>query len=265
MGFPPRTACRAQSSSAISDRRGCRTIALATALALGPAAPVASQVQVEAPGIRMVATFDPATDARTFEVLEPMSASEVLALQSALARAGSDPGPLDARLGPGTRSALERFQRERGLRACGCVTHETVVALGLRPLVVQTIVGSARPVHGVEVILPTGPPPARPTAPTDPAAAEPAQPDAPTGYVEVEPGWWIPVFPHHPPVIEPLRGSGRRGDRGGAGDRGGILLGPGVADQSPPGGVRVISPPSRRAPPREAPRAAPRRRPPPPK
>ena len=223
-----------------------------------------------ASGIRMVATYDPATDARTFEVLAPLTGSEILALQTALARVGLDPGLLDGRLGPGTRGALQRFQRERGLRVCGCVSYETVVALGLRPLVVQTVIGLSPEAHGIEIILPKGLPPARqarPAAPGTPEArgspvaqgAGPTQTELP-GDTDV--GWWVPVFPLHPPFLEPLRGSGRRGKgkgggRDGVGDRGGILIGPGASGQGVrAGGVRTAPPPSR-----GTPRSKPPRRP----
>jgi peptidoglycan hydrolase-like protein with peptidoglycan-binding domain len=222
-------------------------------------------------GIRMIATYNPASDARTFEVLEPLSGSEILALQAALARVGGDPGPLDGRLGPGTLGALERFQRERGLRVCGCVTYETIIALALRPLVVQTVIGPAAEAHDIEVILPTGPPPARQELPAVPAApavpaGEGAEPTRTQPASHLDAGWWVPVFPLHPPFLEPMRGSGgpgrgKGGDRGGTGGRGGILIGPGATGGGVrTGGVRVISPPAR-----GAPRPAPPRRPRPPK
>jgi hypothetical protein len=234
---------------------------------------LAAQQPPPATGIRMLARYDPATDVRTFEVLEPMSGSEILALQTALARVGFDPGPLDGQLGRGTRGALERFQRDRGLSPCGCVSYETVVGLGLRPLVLQTVIGSAPEAHGIEVIMPKGPPPA-----PQPVAAPPGGPEAPGGqggtgtepgqaprYIETGPGWWVPVFPLHPPFLEPIRGSGGRGQgegrgRGGAGDRGGILIGPGAGGQGVrAGGVRTAPPPSRGAP---RPKPPPRPRPP---
>lgn len=228
------------------------------------------------PGIRMVAAYDPTTDVRTFASIEPMSGTEILAIQTALANAGTDPGPLDGQLGPGTRRALERFQRQRGLDVCGCVSYETVIALGLRPLVVQTVIGTAPEAHGVEVFLPKGPPPAPRAGPEQ--SGTPAGQETPAGqgvdpgqvpsYVEREIGWWVPVYPFHSPVLEPLRGTGRRGppgDRGPGdrGDRGGILLGPGAGQTGVPGGptgaIRVIRPPSRGAP---RPGPPPRPRPP---
>lgn len=232
---------------------------------------LAAQQSPSASGIRMIAAYDPATDTRTFAVLEPMSGGEILALQTALAQVGFDPGPLDGQLGPGTRRALERFQRDRGLSPCGCVSYETVVGLGLRPLVLQTVIGSSPDALGIEVIMPTGPPPAPQARPTDPeaptgqgmAAGQTAQPEQGPPLFGTDAGWWVPVYPLHPPFLEPLRGSGGQGKdqgRGGTDDRGGILIGPGASGQGArPGGVRTV-PPHRGTPPS---RGVPRSKPPP--
>jgi hypothetical protein len=230
--------------------------------------PLNAQQSGSAAGIRMIATYDPASDTRTFEVLGPMSGSEILAVQTALARVGFDPGPLDGQLGRATRGALERFQRDRGLSPCGCVSHETVVGLGLRPLVLQTVIGPGPEAQGIEVIMPKGLPPAPQTQAAAPDATEApggqggvgSEPAQSPRYVETDGGWWVPVFPLHPPFIEPLRGSGGRGQgkgpsRGGVTDRGGIPIGAGTSGQGVgAGGVRTAPPPSR---------GTPRSRPPP--
>lgn len=58
--------------------------------------------------------------------------SQVSDVQSALAREGYYDGAIDGKLGPGTRNALRRYQRDRGLEVTGGITHGVTQALGLR-------------------------------------------------------------------------------------------------------------------------------------
>jgi peptidoglycan hydrolase-like protein with peptidoglycan-binding domain len=244
-----------------------RTTSVALGLVLICVIPAASplgligQAPPPTPGIRVVAHFDPNTDERTFEVLAPLSGSEILSLQEALARMGVDPGARDGQLGPATRAAVTRFQRDRGLGVCGCVSYETVLVLGLRARVVQTVIGPAPDFPQVEVIMPRGvpaPPPsmsgvAPSDGPADPGSEARAgqgtdysPPAPPPGYRG--PGIWIPVFPYHPSVLEPIYGF-RPGDRPPpAGDAGGVPFGP----DSPRQGLNVPvirpSPPARPTP-----------------
>ena len=228
------------------------------------------------PGIRVIAHFDPDTDERTFAVLEPVTGREILAVQEALSRVGVDPGLRDGKLGPSTRSALERFQRDRGLRVCGCLTYETVLTLGLRPMVVQIVIGQGAPEpSAVEVIMPPGVPPGLPTTiagdpPVGPAPMGPgassgqgayAPPLPPPGYRS--PGIWLPVFPYHPGVLDPIYGT-RPGDRPPLpGDSGGIPFGPDGPRQGFK--VPVMRPgPGPRPTPRPPLRPVPPRSPPPP-
>ena len=53
------------------------------------------------------------------------NAARVAAAQRALARHGHDPGPVDGRMGPRTRTALRAFQTERGLTAHGHLDEAT--------------------------------------------------------------------------------------------------------------------------------------------
>jgi hypothetical protein len=53
-------------------------------------------------------------------------------VQSALAREGYYDGPVDGTLGPSTRNALRRYQREHGLDATGGITSGVIHALRLR-------------------------------------------------------------------------------------------------------------------------------------
>ncbi len=58
------------------------------------------------------------------------SADLVTRVQTALARAGFDPGPIDGQLGPQTQAAVNAYQQKKGL-AAGALTYETVESLGV--------------------------------------------------------------------------------------------------------------------------------------
>src|SRR5438477_230085 len=58
--------------------------------------------------------------------------SSVSQVQSALAREGYYRGAIDGSLGPATRSALRRYQRDHGLDASGQIDQSIIEALGLR-------------------------------------------------------------------------------------------------------------------------------------
>jgi len=60
---------------------------------------------------------------------EDFNVSEV---QSALARAGYYDGPIDGSIGPATRNALRRYQRDRGLSVTGRIDQSVIDALRVR-------------------------------------------------------------------------------------------------------------------------------------
>jgi peptidoglycan hydrolase-like protein with peptidoglycan-binding domain len=60
-----------------------------------------------------------------------MDSEKVKQLQSALAQAGYDPGPIDGKLGSRTREALKKAQKDKGLSATGQIDQETMAALGM--------------------------------------------------------------------------------------------------------------------------------------
>lgn len=120
---------------------------LASAVGRAPAqsamaAPAQSAVAAE---IGVIETVDPASGRRLLHVLEGLGHAEVRTVQRELARAGFEvrwrAGELDAF----TRGALQRFQTRRGLAVCACVTIETLIELGIRTRIVQTIVLAAAP------------------------------------------------------------------------------------------------------------------------
>jgi hypothetical protein len=53
-------------------------------------------------------------------------------VQERLQAAGFTPGPLDGRLGPQTRTALQRYQQRQGLRVTGRPDSQTLKALRIR-------------------------------------------------------------------------------------------------------------------------------------
>lgn len=58
--------------------------------------------------------------------------SSVSEVQSALARAGYYRGAIDGSLGPATRNALKRYQRDQGLAITGRIDRPVIETLGLR-------------------------------------------------------------------------------------------------------------------------------------
>lgn len=181
-------------------------------------------------GVRVMSFIQSAGDSPSFRVVDPIRSIEMLAVQRALATAGFDPGVFDGLMGPATRSALRGFQNAAGTTPCGCVDYETIVGLGLRPLVVQTVIGSAADEPEVEIVVPL-----RAIEPQTPPSAPP--PD--TVFVSIagpaEGSLVYPVFPVGVPVI--------------------IGPGPKAPSPAPPAGVPFggpirLGPPSVRPPPR---------------
>lgn len=90
-------------------------------------------------------------------VVDGLLPAEILAVQSALAEAGFGPGAMTGALDQATRGALRRFQIARGLSICGCVSYETVVALGIVPEVVgKALAHDGRASERVIVVVPDG-------------------------------------------------------------------------------------------------------------
>ena len=115
---------------------------LASAVGRAPAqsAVAVSAQSAVAAEIGVIETVDPASGRRSLHVLEGLGHAEVRTVQRELARAGFEvpwrAGELDAF----TRGALQRFQTQRGLAVCACVTIETLIELGIPTRIVQTIV-----------------------------------------------------------------------------------------------------------------------------
>jgi hypothetical protein len=148
-------------------------------------------------------------------VVSELNHEEVRSLQKALREAGYLGVGWTGRLDDGTRKALARLQENRGLVECGCVSYETIVALGLRPEVVATIRASAPAPAGAPtevesallypVALPVLRPPHRPCdRPEDGRCPDAGDDRDDPGSPEAEPtGATFPPVPA-PPGVRPL-------------------------------------------------------------
>ncbi|CAN5336163.1 hypothetical protein BH18GEM1_BH18GEM1_19840 [soil metagenome] len=133
------------------DKPGCshgnnvviRSLGPAVALALvalGAPSTAPAQDRIDpAPAVRVVQYRDGATGETARWVTENPTPAEILRIQVELARAGYDPRVRSGALDGATRQALSGFQTARGIVICGCLTYETIVALGIRPQVVDFV------------------------------------------------------------------------------------------------------------------------------
>ena len=90
--------------------------------------------------IRVVETVDPVSGARYRQAVYDLTHKEIKAVQRALREDGYLGVGWNGQLDHGTVKALNELQEERGLYQCGCVSYETIVALGLKPDVLVTTV-----------------------------------------------------------------------------------------------------------------------------
>lgn len=91
-------------------------------------------------GIRVLETVQPASGRRSLHVMEGLSPAEIRAVQEALRAAGFAAAWREGHLDPFTRGALQRFQTQRGLAVCACVSLGTLIELGLGVQVAETVV-----------------------------------------------------------------------------------------------------------------------------
>ena len=98
--------------------------------------------------VRVVEAMSGTTGDRQRYVVRDLDEVEIKAVQAALREQGYIGIGWTGRLDDGTVEGLGRFQRERGLVECGCISYETIVALGLRPEVVATVSADPAPAAG---------------------------------------------------------------------------------------------------------------------
>jgi hypothetical protein len=166
-------------------------------------------------GIRVVETVDPVSGTRYRQAVYDLTKKEIKAVQKALRADGYLGVGWTGQLDHGTIRALNELQEERGLYQCGCVSYETIVALGLKPNVQVTTVavgaagGSA---YGTDdrsqwgyrsgAYYPIAVPIFVPEDPDDPDA-----PGAPPGDLPVSGSETVPTYPPAgatPPGVRPL-------------------------------------------------------------
>ena len=92
--------------------------------------------------VRVVETVDPVSGARYRQAVYDLTRSEIKAVQRALREDGYLGVGWTGQLDHGTVKALNELQQDRGLHQCGCVSYETIVALGLKPEVLVTTVAA---------------------------------------------------------------------------------------------------------------------------
>ncbi|MCL7960090.1 MAG: hypothetical protein M8861_07860 [marine benthic group bacterium] len=167
------------------------------------------------PGIRVVETVDPVSGARYRQAVYDLTKKEIKAVQRALREDGHLGVGWTGQLDHGTVKALNELQVERGLYQCGCVSYETIVALGLKPDVQVTTVavgGTSTAAYGADdryrsgyssgIYYPIAVPILVPVDPDDPDA-----PDEPAGDVPASGAIGAPTYPPPgavPPGIRPL-------------------------------------------------------------
>ena len=111
-------------------------------LSLTAALPTSSAAQ---DAVRVVEAVSETSGDRQRYVVRDLDEVEIKAVQAALREQGYIGIGWTGRLDDGTVEGLTRFQGERGLVECGCISYETIVALGLRPDVVATFPADPAP------------------------------------------------------------------------------------------------------------------------
>ncbi len=173
-------------------------------LALGACAllvcPGRSEAQVAPEGvIRVLETVQPASGRRSLHVMEGLSPAEIRAVQEALRAVGFAAAWREGHLDPFTRGALQRFQTQRGLAVCACVSLETLIELGLGVQVAETVV----------LEEPTEAPPA-PAVREEAESSPPLAPPVVVNYGSYYPYGVIFLAPFHHPrrdrPFHPVRG-----------------------------------------------------------
>ncbi|HUP19022.1 MAG TPA: peptidoglycan-binding protein, partial [Gemmatimonadota bacterium] len=132
-----------------------RILGAALAILLTPGLLPAQDVIGPAWEVRVVERVD-AVYGVIREVVRDPSPAEILRVQIELARHGHDPGVRSGALDRPTRRALAAFQAARGLVICSCLSYETVVVLGIAPVVVAREGDPRRAAYGAVFIDPWG-------------------------------------------------------------------------------------------------------------
>ena len=203
------------SRGSISWVRPGSAVLAAVALVLLVPQPAHAQRSSSDGDVRVVETVDPVSGTRYRQAVYDLTKKEIKAVQRALREDGYLGVGWTGRMDDGTIKALNELQEERGLYQCGCVSYETIVALGLKPDVLVTTVavgGTSGSAHGTDdpyyrgyrsgIYYPIAVPifvPADPDDPDGPAADQPAS-GAPTTPTYPPPGAVPPGIRPLPPI-----------------------------------------------------------------
>jgi hypothetical protein len=180
--------------------------------------------------VRVVEAVRQSTGDRQRYVIRDLDDGEIRAVQKALRGQGYIGIGWTGRLDDGTVEGLRRFQQERGLVECGCISYETIVALGLRPEIVASI--------------PAG---------SSAATSETYESRYRSGYTSgIYYPIGIPIYVPRPPPCEKDPCDGGEDGEDGSGDGAGIGIGsPGASNSGTSGrsGMTAVPPGIRPAPP----------------
>lgn len=131
-----------------------RSLAIGLTMVVGTPIAARSQPAVApAAAVRVIEVVDPWSGSSVRQVADDLTPAEIARVQRALAAAGFVTGRATGTLNPATRLALGRFQAARGLHRCECVSYETVVALGIRPMVVAAVRAPIQRGYGSDVVV----------------------------------------------------------------------------------------------------------------
>ncbi|MEE8571683.1 MAG: hypothetical protein V3T20_00330 [Gemmatimonadota bacterium] len=188
--------------------------ALLGALAIGllSSQPAQAQRSSSDGDVRVVETVDPVSGARYRQAVYDLTKKEIKTVQRALREDGFLGVGWTGQLDHGTVKALNELQEERGLYQCGCVSYESIVALGLKPDVLVTTVavgGTSGSAYGTDDRYRTG---YRsgiyyPIAVPIFVPVDPDDPDAPEGELPAGGVAAVPTYPPAgavPPGVRPL-------------------------------------------------------------
>ncbi len=119
-------------------------VIMLSAVICGPPVALASQSNLAGAGnVRFTEIFEPASESRVRRAAGVLTPVEIERVQEALGESGHLIHPPSGILDSRTELALSRFQIAADLRACGCISYSTVLALGLRPVITHIIIAES--------------------------------------------------------------------------------------------------------------------------
>jgi peptidoglycan hydrolase-like protein with peptidoglycan-binding domain len=105
---------------------------------------------------------------------QPLAPAALRDVQGKLAAMGAYTGPADGNWGSDSETALRNFQQSHGLQVTGEMNQATAATLGLDPMALLGVAGSAPGSAATPVPPPPPPPPSAVAPPPPPPSAKPA-------------------------------------------------------------------------------------------